>query len=61
MISEDDPNIVNSVLEGIELFSGNWKLFFLDCGKFILLKFNKLMEGADLGLFVFEERHNKGF
>ena len=61
MVSEDHPEIVDSVLEGIELLSGDGELFFLDSGKFLFFEFHELMEGVDFGFLVFEEGHDERF
>ena len=61
MVSEDHPEIVDSVLEGIELLSGDGELFLLDSGKFLFFKFHELMKGVDFGFLVFEEGHDEGF
>jgi hypothetical protein len=61
MVSKDHPEIVNSIPESIELFSGDWELFFLDCGKLFLFEFHERLESVNLLFFVFDETHDEGF
>lgn len=61
MVSEDHPEIVDSVLEGIELLSGDGELFLFDSGKFLFFEFHELMESVNFGFLVFEESHDEGF
>lgn len=59
MVSKDHPEIIDSIPESIELFSGDWELFFLDCGKLFLFEFHERLESVNFVFFVFDESHDE--
>lgn len=61
MISQDSPQILNSVFKGVKFFSGDGEFFLFDSSKLLFLEFDKITQSSNLLILIFQESHDEWF